>query len=385
MKNNNILQTVKKGWKKFMKKEDKNAYLWYSAATDITGKKLAEELGISHGSDKPKGKKLVIGWGAKTKNAVELPGATVLNHPNSIRENRNKFTSMAIMKDSGVNIAEFVDADHIKDIKQAGGKKGVILPVIGRKKYHQGGKGFWTCPTMTHVKEAINSGAQYFQNLIEIDSEYRFHVFGGKVIYAVKKVKRTVQEMEEAYIRHETERQTELAKKNGNNLDVATMEIFLKRQAKKFAQDGANMLVRSNRLGWKFAKVNKPAPALVAEALKAIDALKLQFGAVDGCIDASGKAWIFEVNTGPGLEQSPFKSYTEAFAGRIKEILTDKPAVKPVVAPKVVAAKPVGLKKAAITTKASLQEKMRLAGEMVNVASEEEAKALESVFKKVFG
>ena len=366
------------------KKTKKDIYMWYSPATDITGKKLAEALGISHGKEKPSNKHLVIGWGTKTNEITTLTNkttpltkVTALNHPDNIRVNRNKLGALSIMLSKGVNVAPFIEAENINSIGKGNSK--VIFPVIGRTKFHQGGKGFWNCPTMTHVKAAVEDGAQYFQNLIEVVNEYRVHTFENSAIHVVKKVKRSIKDMEEAFVRHELDRQKSLAVKNNNPFDEDTAKLILTRQAKKFAQDGANMLIRSNRAGWKFVQVKKPATKIVTESVKAINALNLQFGAVDCCVDINGKEWIFEVNSGPGLEQTPFECYVAAFKTKIDEILgIGKQPVR-----KIKATIPTSL--TGTPSKDNLKSKLSIVTELVNKADEEDIETLNRLFAKVFG
>ena len=363
-----------------------NAYLWYSGATDVTGKKLAEALGMKHGDKKPSTKDvcMAIGWGVKTKEPISFVGIPTLNHPDSIAQNRNKLASLKLMLDAGVNVAPFIDVAHANSI----GIKGcpVFLPVIGRTNFHQGGKGFWNCPTPTHVRAAIDEGAGYFQNLIEIKDEFRLHTFGDKVIYAVKKTKRSTEEMEEAFIKHEMDQQESLAAKNGNVMDKATMEVMLRRQAKKFAQDGANMLIRSNRLGWKFIRVKSIDKALEEQAVKALKAIGLDFGAVDCCVDAAGKPWVIEVNSGPGLEESTFDAWVEAFRTSITNILQPPPdkATMPkgtvIDIPKMVKGKEATLG----GKKQDLIDRVKLMSELAAAADEEEASVLGSLFRKIF-
>lgn len=364
-------------------KRIENAYIWYSGATNVTGEKLAAALGCKHGRKKPTNNSacLVIGWGAKTKDSVNLGKVPTMNHPDKIRDNRNKLGALSLMQKAKVNVANFTD-DVSKITTQPGG---VVLPVIGRTKYHQGGKGFWTCPTMSHVTAAISEGAQYFQNLIEIKEEYRLHTFGDKIIYAVKKVKRTTEEMEDAFIRHELDRQKNISETNNEAFDEAAVLPFLRRQAKKFSQDGANMLIRSNRLGWKFVRVKKYNKDLETQAAKALKAIGLTFGAVDACVDVNGKAWIIEVNTGPGLEETPFNAWVEKFQEEITDILVPKSAVKKMVEKVTGKKAPVAKAAAASGTKGELTKKVELMQQMVQAADEEEAAVLDKVFGKMFG
>jgi len=257
----------------------------------------------------------------------------VLNHPNAIRKNRDKFGAINIMAATlntakNKHIAVPVTADNIKQSLINGD---ISYPVIGREKYHQGGKGFWNCPTVAQLDEAINNGAHHFQTIIAVKDEYRLHVFDGKVIHAVKKVKRSDKEFKAAWIEDELNRQKTLWEKNNagafNEEQAAEM---LRRQANDAVAGGPNTLLRSNKMGWKFSIVKKYPDSMVKVAIKAVKALGLDFGAVDCCIDVKDNVWIFEVNSGPGLEATSLEKYLAAF----EEVITGKPEVKKVPAAK---------------------------------------------------
>ena len=367
------------------KVDNKKIYVYYSPATDVTGKNIAAALNADCGSTLPTTNyDVVIGWGAKTSKAVNVIATKVLNHPNAIRANRNKFGALDLMKKAGVSVAPFVSTTKAGAIG-TDSADGVKLPAVARTGFHQGGKGFWDCPTMTHVKNAVKEGADYIQNLIEIEDEYRLHVVGGKVIYGVKKVKRSTEETAEAFIRQGLEKQKALAEKAGRAFDEETAKGILTSQAKMFAQNGANMLVRSNRLGWKFAKISdKKPPAkykeLEQEAIKAVKAVGLDFGAVDCCTDSSGKVFVLEVNSGPGLEETTFDVWMENF----KAIIYVEDA-KPAEAIKETQTTVSDAKKTASFSKTKLIEKVDLIKDMLTVASEEEAEVVNNVFKKMFG
>lgn len=304
----------------------KDVYLWFSGATDITGKKLMEELGIDGGREKPKtSKKMVIGWGAKTKDDIAFTNMEVLNHPNKIRANRNKFTTLQTLGATKNTVAPFVKAtDVIQAIDD--NKSPICLPLVGRTNYHQGGKGFWLCLTKSQVKSAIDEGAQYFQNYIDIVDEYRIHVFDGKTICAQKKVKRT--DVEEAYVTQHAEKIGNIADKNKKKLDKATLDYALGRLAKEHSN--VDMIVRSNRRGWKFSHVKKFDTGMEKLAINALKAVGLNFGAVDCCIDEAGRPWIIEINSGPGLDGTTFKAYADEFKRVIRDLEKPAPAIKPV-------------------------------------------------------
>lgn len=368
-------------------KSKNNVYIWCCGATDITAGKLAEALGCKIGKKKPalKDTAMVIGWGAKTKEKVSLGKLPVLNHPDMIRVNRNKFEALKLMQAGNVPVAPFVDASGVLAALDQGT---ISLPAIGRRRYHQGGKGFWMCPTRSHIQAAINdeSGAQYFQGMIEIGDEYRLHVFDGTVLHAVKKVARTRKEMEEAYIRQECDRLKSLAEKNNETFDEDAVKKTLSRQAKRHAEGGPDMIIRSNRKGWKFSAVKKYPKPMADAAVRAVESLGLSFGAVDCCVDVNGNPYVIEVNTGPGLEETPFKAYVAAFKTAIEDILSPKKAA---------AAKktesPAAAKKTAATTpkmsgsaKELLKQRLALAADMVDAAEDEqEVAVLEKVINRV--
>lgn len=374
----NKLIKIKERIKKMFDKRAKNAYVWYSGATDITGIKLADAIDADHGREKPDFSKydLIIGWGTKINKDISFGKMKTLNSPVQILANRDKFEALKLMHNKKVSVAGFVDAAKvIVDIKDK--KNGVKFPLIGRTKYHQGGKGFWLCPTMTHIRAALDDGAKYFQNMIEIKNEYRLHVFNGKVIYAVKKSKKSKEEYLESYITQELDAQKNLAEKNNNPFDEATARLIIERMAKKRVADGADMIIRSNKKGWKFSHVKTVDKALEHEAVKALKSLDLDFGAVDCCIDVNNVPYIIEINTGPGLEKTPFDAYVKAFKGA----LVSPPVVKETVKHNEY---PAESAPATNTVKKELLAKTALFTELVEKANEDEAKALKGVFKKMF-
>ena len=293
-------------------------HIWYSGATDITGRALQEALHINGGRDKPRNlgaNDIVIGWGVKNKADINLLAGTVLNHPNAIRKNRNKFKALEIMKanrDLASNIAVFCKADQIKVKLRANG--GMSYPIIGRTNYHQGGKGFWLCLCSNQLDAAIAEGAHYFQSYMDIKTEFRLHVFDGNIIYAVKKTENAT---EAGWVAQRKEKVLDYAQKNNINVDQATMDYVLKRLYGE--QQLPDRIVRSNHRGWKFASVSLatlPA-ALKTAAIKSVSAMGLDFGAVDCCIDMKNHSWIIEINSGPGLQGTTLEKYINAFRAKI--------------------------------------------------------------------
>jgi glutathione synthase/RimK-type ligase-like ATP-grasp enzyme len=362
-----------------MKKSD--TFIYYSPATDVTGKALATALGIKGGSKLPaKAPGIVIGWGAKTKDSVNLGKSSVLNHPDRIPDNRNKFKTLQKLAAAKVNVADICTAGDVSSTLKSGKK--MQLPLVGRTNYHQGGKGFWLCMTHGQVADATKKGAQYFQNYIGIKDEYRLHIFGDKLIYAVKKVQRS--NMNKAFTEQHAEKIKASAEKGKKKIDDDTMAYVLERVGKRVQPD-ADMIVRSNMRGWKFSHVKSVSKDLEAVAVKALKAVGLEFGAVDCCTDEDGKHWIIEINSGPGLQGTSFDTYVASFNAALDEII--KPPKKEEKKETVTKAEVQTASPAAITPggkKEELAKKLALFTEMVGHASEEEADALSSVAAKMF-
>lgn len=295
-------------------------YLWCSGATDVTGQALAEALNLELVKKKPRdlGRgDIVIGWGAKTKDNVNMGQAKVLNHPDKIRDNRNKFVTLQKLSEVRQLQSAINDFKPANEIKNAINRGDMVFPLVGRTNYHQGGKGFWLCLTLAHVDSAIQNGAQYFQSYADIDTEYRLHVAFGEVIYAQKKVENPT---EEGWIAQRKEKIETYAQKNEVNLDNDTVNYVLNRLVKEAVLP--DRIVRSNRRGWKFSSVapNNIIRDLKNAAVKSVEAMGLDFGAVDCAKRTDGTPMIIEINSGPGLQRTAFDKYTEAFSAKIEEL-----------------------------------------------------------------
>ena len=88
-----------------------NIYVMYSGATDVTGEAIKQSLKAEGGQELPKKTyDIFIGWGAKTKGAVKIQAKHILNHPDNIRSNRNKFEALKKLSKAGITVGNFVEA-----------------------------------------------------------------------------------------------------------------------------------------------------------------------------------------------------------------------------------------------------------------------------------
>lgn len=303
-------------------------YLWYSGATDLTGKALAERLHAAasarrhenlHAGD------VLICWGTKTDGDVRIPaGVHVFNQPNAIRHNRDKLSALGILHGNRATnsmIASYCATGQIQAELRANRMK---LPLIGRKSHHQGGKGFWLCLSNAQVIKASEAGADYFQTYIDIADEYRIHVFKGRLLHAVKKVENS---SVDAWVVQRKEFITSASGAEDIELDEATMNHVLHKLASE--QTLPDYVVRSNKRGWKFSTVNNPPVALRDAAINAVAVMGLDFGAVDCATDTNRATFIIEINSGPGLQGVAMDHYATAFETAITA-LERPPRAEPV-------------------------------------------------------
>lgn len=222
----------------------------------------------SVGKYRPRHGDLVVNWGnAGTPVWPYRGGLVLLNFPAAVNIAGNKLLAFEAMKHSGVNVPEFaVSKAAITESVQVEGKK--FKPVILRYKLRgTSGEGILYCETKEELDAA--PAAPLYVEYIKKTAEYRVHVFRGKVIDYAEKRKR-------------------------KGVDV---------EAK----------VRNLQNGWVFCRDGVELPeACSAEAIKAVNAVGLDFGAVDVIYNKVRGTYVLEVNTAPGLTGTTIKSYADA-------------------------------------------------------------------------
>lgn len=122
----------------------------------------------------------------------------------------------------------------------------------------------------------------YTKGIREVEGEYRVHVFNGQVI--------------------------DFAKKMRMNSDRLTEEGIT-----------ANPLIRNLENGYIFGRDGVTIDDSIKQvALEAVEDLQLDFGAVDIVKSAySGKSFVIEVNTAPGVTGSTVLAYASAVEGLV--------------------------------------------------------------------
>lgn len=234
-----------------------------------TPSRLAQALGwtLARPSMKPKISAKIVNWG--TSHPLIIRHDTrIINSPSAVAVACSKLYSLRQLSSLEVPCLEFTEDQNValqwlvdgssvvcRDILN--GKGGAGIRIINRKAWHRGGR---PAPDFG----AARLYTRYFPKVQEV----RVHVF-----------------------------------------DDAILGIAEKR--KRLGQPG-DYWVRSHSRGWIFAEARAEFGEAKDLARHAIQALGLNFGAVDIGINANGSVVVFEVNTAPGLEGRTLEAYVEA-------------------------------------------------------------------------
>jgi glutathione synthase/RimK-type ligase-like ATP-grasp enzyme len=199
---------------------------------------------------RPRLSDVIINWGSSTTPNWERNGLTVLNPWNRVRNAINKIKCFTILSEAGVPIPLFTTN---KEEAKAYFSNNNSIVVCRTTVTGSMGRGIVLARSVDEIVDA-----PLYTRHVRHKNEYRVHVVNGTII------------------------------------DYA--------QKKKRAGSGASVLVRSHG-DWVFCREGVVLPDNVRNAaVGAIQALGLDFGAVDiGYRVTDGEAYVFEVNTAPGM------------------------------------------------------------------------------------
>lgn len=210
----------------------------------------------------PKGTEIVLNWGcSKSKPNARC---RFLNKPESVFLAVNKLRTFNKLSEAGVSIPEFTTDVNAAKAWLEDGKK-----VLARKLLEShSGNGVVVVKEVSQLPNGFPLYVKYFKK----KHEFRVHVFNGQVIDFVEKRKRS---------------------------GLSDTEF--------------NKYVRSYNNGWVFCRDGITLPEIVkSEAIKAVQALGLDFGAVDIGMSERGRVAVFEINTSPAIEGTTISKYVAA-------------------------------------------------------------------------
>lgn len=218
----------------------------------------------------PYPRKRVINWGS-SRYPLRNSFSRCLgwwNNPLSVLNASNKLATFFLLKNR-VNIPEFTT-------ESSEALEWLPTPIVCRQKLRgHSGQGIVIAEKEEEVVEA-----PLYTKYIKKTRECRIHVFCGKIILVQEKKRKK---------------------------DVPDNEV--------------NWRIRNNGNGFVFAKFVKPIhPDGLRQALMAIKALNLDFGAVDIIYNKAEDKWyVLEINTAPGLSPETAKIYANAITRELNK------------------------------------------------------------------
>jgi hypothetical protein len=208
---------------------------------------------------------VVVNWGnSSTPNWILPESNAVLNRPASVARASNKISAFVSFTDNGIVTPQYTAR---ADIAEEWLRNGDTVIERHTLTGHSGAGIRIVRPT------DFLTEAPLYVKYKKKRSEYRVHVFNGTVLFVQEK-------------RRERERE----------------------------RTADESLIRSHSNGWVFCREDvEISPMLIATARGAVEALGLDFGAVDIIYNQhENQYYVLEVNTAPGLEGQSVVDYTRA-------------------------------------------------------------------------
>lgn len=234
-----------------------------------SSKALRHTLGIRvvHPDKSPRGRELVVNWGCSKDKPSAI--CRFLNVPSKVAVAIDKLATFKALKAADVAVPEFTT-----DVEVAKGWIRDEYRVLARYMLRShSGNGIKVVKTL----EEMPSDAPLYVRYYRKKHEFRVHVFNGQVIDYVQK------------------------------------------KAKSDKPENFNEYVRSYNNGWVFCRDNiVHIDAIKQEAVKAVVALGLDFGAVDIIYTKNNKPIVLEVNCAPALEGTTVEAYARAFSNLMR-------------------------------------------------------------------
>lgn len=240
---------------------------------------------------------IIINYGASSFPMERVGRGRLLNNPTAIAQSSNKLTAFQRFQEAGVKVVEWTNR---QDIAQGWVEQGGMVYARTTLQGHSGAGIVigYTNPAGVgdagdvQVVSTLPRAQLYTKAILQERREFRIHILDGKITYVQQKKRRDGYREDAAY----------------------------------------SNLVRNHHTGWIYATQNASVcDEAKREALKAISALGLDFGAVD-VITRRDEAWVLEVNTAPGMSGTNLETYANNFTRLLNgeavegEVLTERVA-----------------------------------------------------------
>ena len=242
-------------------------YKMRSGGSEVLSCTLPALRVFPNGRFRPRTSDIIINWGNSTPPSWNRENLTVLNKWDNVHNAIDKIKAFTLLSAANLSVPKYTtsrdEASHFFV------DNGIV--VCRTNTTGSGGRGIVIA---RNIEELVD--APLYTRHVRHRDEFRVHVAFGSVIDFAKKKKRN-------------------------------------------ATEGVNILVR-NHGDWVFCREGVVLPDLIPSlAVGAIQALGLDFGAVDiGYRRTDDKAYVFEVNTAPGFDSNSTTAakYVAAFKTR---------------------------------------------------------------------
>ena len=234
-----------------------------------SAKALAGALGIKillH-EGKPIRNQTIINWGSSNIVRPFDGNLRILNKDYAVAKASNKLTTFKLFKEHGVACPEWTESreEAVKWFEE--GKVVVARKILNGHS----GEGIEIVSAADEHDDVPN--APLYTKYVKKDQEYRIHVFQGEILFQQRKARK---------------------------IEVPDEEV--------------NWQVRNLAGGFIFANDGiEASDAVKDQAKSAVDALGLDFGAVDVITNKRGEAFVLEVNTACGLQGKTLDAYVNKF------------------------------------------------------------------------
>jgi predicted ATP-grasp superfamily ATP-dependent carboligase len=219
-------------------------------------------LRVVHPDLTPRGRETVINWGSAKSKPMAV--CKFLNPPDKVAVAVNKLETFKILKDAGVNVPEF--SKSVEDAK-TWIEKGYKVLVRSLLRSHSG-QGIKVIDTVEDLPLYAPLYVRYYRK----KHEFRVHVVNGEVV------------------------------------------DYIEKKARQNKPMNFNPYIRSYDNGWVFCRDGiTHIQEVKDEAIKAVKALGLDFGAVDVIFTKKDKPVVLEVNTAPAMSGTTINAYVSAF------------------------------------------------------------------------
>lgn len=234
--------------------------LVYNRRGAPTGRVIAEALGQDHGRNPDGLGEILIRWGNSQNPEMEDQYDRVINNSEAISNATNKLLSLEMMSNAGLNVPAWSE-DPEELLENYG------YPILGRKLRHARGNDI----QLILQRRDMRRSRDFYTVYIPTNREYRVHVVGDKVVR------------------------------------VQAKYLDFPEQKKAW--------IRNYESGYRFRNPRlRMHSRRLQEAISAVSALSLDFGAVDLIIGDDNETYILEVNTAPSCSPLTGAAYANGIA-----------------------------------------------------------------------